>query len=335
MAALQNLYVIPFALFSLYSLTQPGKIAFTLACCGAILATYTSGNGLFTFVAGAPLLLFVKSYRQLAIWALIGAITIALYFLDYIRPPYHPDIYDSLVNHTGRAIRYFFSLTGSMVGIGRPGLAVIVGLFSLAVTLGLLGYLWSKKRIPAHLTLIGWLLFLYLTCLSLMASRSGLGVEQAFSPRYGIVVVVLFATQAMLAIETVRKGWLRLGVLVAYLAVALFFYLSPTNQGNRQRIVDRTRELQYNTAIYNNDSTNLFLHWGNSDAAKPIFADAIHKGIYQVPPLTFQDLKSSPQPFDATGLAASNQVTYQVQPFIHPQLFSTLPVMGLNRWRIT
>ena len=318
MAALQNLWVIPFALFSLSRLNRPGKTAFWLACGAAVLATFTSGNGMFTFLAGVPVLLLLQSYRRLIAWILTGTTTVAVYFLHYIRPPYHPDIADSLVNHTGRAIRYFFTLLGSMVGIGHPKVAILLGVGLLAVTLALVGYLWYRKQLTTHLTLLGWLAFLYLTCLSLMASRSGMGVEQAFSPRYGIVVVMLFATQAVLALEIAPKKYWRLGTLVAYFGVALFLYVSPTNRGNRQRIVDRTLNLHYSTAFYNQNPANLFLHWGTLDVAKPMFTDAVEKGIFQLPALTFNDLKSKAQSLYATPSVPSSLITSNVNPFSTP-----------------
>ena len=318
MAALQNLYVIPFALFSLYQLNRPGKMAFALACAGAVLATFTSGNGMFTFVAGVLVLLFLQSYRRLIAWTLTGVTTVSFYFLNYIRPPYHPDIIDSLVNHTGRAISYFFTLLGSMVGIGHPKLAILLGVGLLVITLGLVGYLWYRNQLRTHVTLLGWLAFLYLTCLSLMASRSGMGVEQAFSPRYGIVVVMLFATQAVLALNIAPKGYWRLGTLAAYFGVALFLYVSPTNRGNRQRIVDRTVNLQYSTAFYNQNPANLFLHWGTLEVAKPMFNDAMQKGIFRVPALTFNDLKSTPQPFNSAPLVNSVAITSNVKPYTTP-----------------
>lgn len=319
MAALQNLYVVPFALLSLYSLTKPGRRPFILACGAAVLATYTSGNGLFSFVAGIPVLLILTSYRKLALWLIVGTVAVGLYFLHYIRPPYHPDIVDSLVNHTGRAVSYFFMLTGSMAGGSRPKIALLFGVALLLLTLGLLVYLWYTKRLNTHLTLLSWLLFFYLTCLSLMASRSGMGEGQAFTPRYGIVVVMLFATLCILSIEVAPKGWLRLVVWSAYTVISLFFYLSPTNQGNSRRIIDRTQQLRYSTAFFNQNTANLFLHWGNSDVAKPIFVKARKNGVFKVPALTFHELKSAPSPFDATGLVASNSaITYEVKPFNTP-----------------
>ncbi|GAB4038026.1 hypothetical protein GCM10028809_55020 [Spirosoma gilvum] len=315
MAALQNLYVIPFAMFSLYSLSRLGKGAFTAACLGAVLATYTSGNGLFTFVAGMGVLLLMKSYQRLGLWVLVAAITIGCYFIGYIRPPYHPDIADSLFNHTGRAINYFFTLIGSMIGPGRAKMALVFGVLSLSVTLGLLGYLWYQKKLIDHLPLLGWIAFLYLTCLSLMASRSGMGVEQAFTPRYGIVAVMLFATQALLAIETIPNRYGRLGVFGIYSLVSVFFYGSGNNQGNRHRLADRTLQMKYNSAIFHEKPTMVSLHWGNPETAVAIFREVTPKGVFQVPPTTFRDLRNIPQSCDGTQLVASSAVRSEVKPY--------------------
>ncbi|GAB3941787.1 hypothetical protein GCM10028805_05510 [Spirosoma harenae] len=315
MAALQNLYVIPFAMFSLYSLCKSNRTAFAWACVAAVAATYTSGNGLFTFIAGAGILLLLKSYQKLAVWVLIAAVSIGLYFLNYIRPPYHPDIVDSLVNHTGRAIAYFFTLIGSQIGPGRQKLALLFGLFSLLVTLGLVGYLVYQKKLIQHLPLLGWIAFLYLTCLSLMASRSGMGVEQAFTPRYGIVAVMVFATQAVLAIETITQRYFRLGVAGIYILISIFFYVSANNQGNRRRIEDRTRQMRYNSALYQENPKNVSLHWGNQEIAGSLFNDAIKKGFYQVPKLTFSDLQSKTYPFDLAKLVTSTNITSDVKPY--------------------
>ena len=316
MAALQNLYVMPFALFSLYSLTRPGRTAFVLACGAALLATYTSGNGMFSFVAGIPILLLLKSYRKLTGWLLTAAVAIGFYFWHYIRPPYHPDVFDSLFNHTGRAISYFFSLTGAIAGYNRPRFAILFGVVSLLMTLGLAGYLWYRKRLLDYLPLLGWMAFLYLTCLSLMASRSGMGVGQAFGTRYGIVVVMLLSTQVILALEVVTRLYLRLGVLAAYSGIAVLFYLSANNKTNRLRLIDRTRQLEYSTAFYNANPANVFLHWGSSGlTAKPFFEDAVRKGIFRVPDLTFRALKSIAQPVVSQKLIASPGITYDATPY--------------------
>lgn len=315
MAALQNLYVVPFAMLSLYSLPQPRKETFGLASVMAVLAAFTSGNGIFTFMAGAFVLLLLTAYRRLAIWMVLGALTATVYFWGYIRPPYHPDVVDSLVNHTGRAIAYFFTLTGMLAGSGRPRLALAFGVLSLLVTLGLLGFLWYKNRFAEHITLIGWLVFLYLTCLSLMATRSGMGVGQATTPRYGIVVVMLFATQATLLMEVIQHRTLRLGIWLGCLGIVLFTYLSATNQDNQRRIYDRTRTLQYNSALYNQNPTLISLHWGNAPLAKTIFKTALQQQIYQVPTTTFHDLNSRPSAFDSAPLQDTHTVTADVQPY--------------------
>ena len=295
MAALQNLYVMVFAMFSLYKLSQAGRRSFALACGAAVLATFTSGNGLFCFFAGVPVLLLLGSYRQLTIWIAVGLGTVLLYFWGYRQPPYHPDVIDSLVNHTGRAIRYFFTLTGSILQ-NHAMLSILFGAGSLVLTVGLIAHLWYTKRITDHLPIVGLLIFLYLTCFSLMATRSGFGVEQAFSTRYGIVVVMLYASQATLAIETVRQSTWRIGVTLAYGLVAVLVFLSGGNALNRRKIEERTERLKQLAAQYQTDPAHVVMPYGDTNLAKALFDDAIRKGFYHVPNESFPTRKPNPIP---------------------------------------
>lgn len=282
MAALQNLYVMVFAMFSLYQLSYHNRRSFVLACGAAVLATFTSGNGLFCFFAGVPVLLLSKAYRQLSIWISVGVTTVLLYFWGYRQPPYHPDVVDSLFNHTGRAVRYFFTLTGSILQ-NHAMLSILFGIGSLLLTAGLMGYLWYTKRINDHLPIVGLLIFLYLTCFSLMATRSGFGVEQAFSTRYGIVVVMLYASQAVLAIETVRQPLLRVGVTLAYSLIAVMVFFSGGNALNRRKIEERTGRLRQLAAQYQTDPAHVVMPYGDTNLAKALFDDAIRNGFYHVP----------------------------------------------------
>lgn len=282
MAALQNLYVVVFAMFSLYKLSQPSRSSFVWACLAAVVAIFTSGNGLFCFLAGIPILSLLKSYRRLVIWTVVGIIAVLLYFWGYRQPPYHPDIVDSLFNHSGRAIRYLFSLMGAMIH-NHSAVSMLFGGASLLLTIVLVGYLWYSQRLNNYLPIVGLLTFLYLTCFSLMATRSGFGVEQAFSTRYGIVVVVLYASQAVLAIETVTKQTLRLGVTIAYTGFAVLVFLSGDNAENRRNIEKRTVRLKQLAAQYYIDPSRVVLPYGDAALAKSIFTDAINKSIYRVP----------------------------------------------------
>lgn len=282
MAALQNLYVVVFAMFSLYKLSQPGRASFAMACAAALLAMFTSGNGLFCFMAGVPILILLKSYRRLAIWATVGITAVGLYFWGYRQPPYHPDVVDSLFNYSGRAIRYLFSLMGAMIH-NHSTLSMLFGGASLLLTIALVGYLWYSHRLTNYLPLVGLLIFLYLTCFSLMATRSGFGVEQAFSTRYGIVVVMLYASQAVLAIDVITQRMLRLGVTVAYAGFAILVFLSGGNAENRRSIEKRTVRLQELAAQYYTDPSRVVLPYGDTTLANAIFNDAIRQGIYRVP----------------------------------------------------
>src|SRR5205807_1357406 len=85
MGSVQNFYALALSLLSLYALSRagPGKTWFGMAAAAAIISTFTSGNGILTFVAGIAVLCLNKQYRRLAIWALLGTMTACLYFWGY------------------------------------------------------------------------------------------------------------------------------------------------------------------------------------------------------------------------------------------------------------
>ncbi|AQG81589.1 hypothetical protein [Spirosoma montaniterrae] len=281
MAALQNLYVIAFAFSSLYCLVRPGQTWFILACSMAVLATFTSGNGMFCFAAGIPLLLLLKQYRKVTIWTALGAMVIILYFQQYYRPPYHPNIADSLLNHPGRAIQYFFSLIGAFFP-NRPTISLLFGIASVLITAGAVAYLFYTRRLLNYLPLVGLLLFLYLTSLSLTAGRSGFGVQQAFSTRYGIITVMLFVGQVVLVIEAITHRLLQTSVTVAYGLFAMLLFVSGTNVHHRRNIEARAAQLRQTAAQYRANPNSVQLPWGDPVQAKAIFDDAIKRGIYRV-----------------------------------------------------
>src|SRR5262249_48898091 len=98
-ASIQNLYVCVFALLAFYALDRSAERPawFAIAGAAAFCATFTNGNGMFTFALGAPLLALNKRYRWLAIWLGVGMLSVGLYFWSYEEPVDHPPIIASLL----------------------------------------------------------------------------------------------------------------------------------------------------------------------------------------------------------------------------------------------
>ncbi|RRA98716.1 hypothetical protein [Larkinella rosea] len=315
MASLQNLYVVVFALLGFYALSQTPKKAnwFVVACVAGVAAAFTSGNGMFTFLVGIPVLLVLKQYKKLAIWTSLTVVTFALYFWGYAKPGHHPDIYDSLVNNTSRAFDYFFTLSGSVFS-ARPEHPARAGKFFLVLFLGLFGWQFFRKTATRNPTIPALLLFTYVTCLSLMATRSGFGVVQAFSPRYGILSVVLFIGLYVMSLEAVTQRYIRPLVGAVFLFLSVYLFRNSQQQG-LLKVEDRTRLLQLTSAFYNDNKDNLILYWSDAKQAKVIFEDALKKKIYQLPPITFDQIRSLPQTTDAQNLAATNDIVSEAKPY--------------------
>lgn len=315
MASLQNLYVMVFVAGSLYLLTKSvGRpAAFWWSVALAVLATYTSGNGLFVFAVGVPVLLFLRQQRQLLIWLGVGIVATLLYFWGYKSPEAHPNVYDSLVNNTGRAVDYFFTLSGSVFS-AKPGHPARAGKLMLMLCVGLVTYLTSTKRVGTYLPQLAILLFLYTTCLVLTATRSGFGVAQAFSPRYGIISVMLMIGLGTLAVDVVRHRWLKPALGIAF-ALTSFYIYSTSQEANRVKVADRTRVLQMAAAFYNDNPKNLLVYWGSlQELGKTILDDCFRKKTYQIPATTLGDLASKPVSAAATPLQPTNDVLAEATP---------------------
>ncbi|MVM32221.1 hypothetical protein GO755_19390 [Spirosoma sp. HMF4905] len=316
MASIQNLYIVAFALLSFYALGRGQQQAswFWTAIVSAIIATFTSGNGIFVFIIGIPVLFLQKAYRSLGIWTVVGVATAALYFWGYAKPGHHPPIFETLTKNPGQFFDYFFTLTGSDFAT-QPTWPVRAGKWMLALFVGLLIWKSTKRQLTTNVAILALLSFMYLTSLSVTMARSGFGIQQALSPRYGILPVMLLISLYILTLETIKH---RIGQpIFALFGLLLAVYLCQYSyQQNLPKVEDRTALLKYGSALYNDNKANLILYRDDKGEAKGIFQDALKKDIYQVPSITLADLSSPPKSFDASQLVATNDVTAQAQPFL-------------------
>jgi hypothetical protein len=320
-AAVQNLYVLAFALLSFWAISRSAErwILFPVACTAAVAAAFTSGNGLFVFLAGIPALQSTKQYRRLGIWVAVGAAIAGLYFWGYERPSHHPAVLQTFLTTPTLFFDYLFTLTGSDFS-ARPERAALAGKLMAVSFLGLLAWNAYTKQLERRLAVLTLLVFLYLTCLSLAAARMGLGVVQALSPRYGILPAMLLMCLYALAVETVSQRWAK--AAVAGLGLLLSVYLNwSSHEHSVRRIEGWTTTLSYTAAIFNDNPENLLsMPRIVVEHQRLILFDAVEKGVYRVPPIQLADLKSPAQPFDATALAPTNDALYVEPHTIHDYL---------------
>ncbi|GAB4001934.1 hypothetical protein GCM10028807_59320 [Spirosoma daeguense] len=315
MASIQNLYIVAFALLSFYALSrrEERNTWFWVAVASGVVATFTSGNGIFVFIIGVPVLLLQKAYRPLIIWAGIGVVTAGLYFWGYAKPGHHPPIFETLTKTPGQFFDYFFTLTGSDFA-EETTWPVRAGKWMLALFVGLLVWKTTKKQLTSNVAILALLCFMYLTCLSVTMARSGFGIQQALSPRYGILPVMLLISLYITSLETVKHRIIQ--PILAGLGLILAIYLCQYSyKQNFPKVEDRTALLEYGSALYNENKANLILYRSDNGEAKAIFQDALQKGIYQVPSITLADLSSKPRSVDG-NFTATNDVTAQAQPYM-------------------
>ena len=316
MASIQNFYVLVFVCASLAALYQaPSRpLWFGVALLMAVVATYTSSNGLLVFFAGAIGLTITKRYRQLAIWAVVGLLAISLYLWGYTRPGHHPPLLGTLLTAPDQFMAYLFTLMGNSVSETPEG-AARAGKWLMAALVSALAYTLYKRQLVSMLPVWSIIGFLVATSLLITAGRAGFGVEQALSSRYTILSVVMLCSLYILLVELVNSARLKVGVALVGLLASAGLYIKTHKQG-MDGIENLTNYLKMNTALYHENPQNLILVWGDPAKAKMIYENALAKKTYQIPPITLASLSSDPKPFDGSKLQPSADLLFDAKPYI-------------------
>jgi len=183
MSALQNINTVLFAFVSLYLLNKKETKYFILALLFAVVGYFSSGNGMFIFMAGL-LILFTGNYSYIfkSIWILVMIISIALYFQDFgqvanpgIADGYSHRSFDQAILQAFMKPQIVVSSLFAFIGGGLLGLSqklslliALVAGFSIVIYSLYLAYAGYYKRNPL---LFAFLLFLTLSALALVIVR--------------------------------------------------------------------------------------------------------------------------------------------------------------------
>jgi hypothetical protein len=164
-------------------------------CC--TIATFSLANGLISWIAVLPLLLLSVRESQafkkiISVWILLFVASCCIYFIGYSRPTNHPDPFFFL-KHLLTSANYFFTLLGSPL-LYFSSFSSIFG-FLIFLNFGLFAVRCLRNPGSKFTQNAGpWIslgLFTILSNLMTTIGRAGFGVEQAFSPRYNTVSVLL------------------------------------------------------------------------------------------------------------------------------------------------
>lgn len=215
MASVSNLYVLFFALLSLYLLLElPKAASFAGALICYTVAAFTQGGGLFAGIAGVATLALCRQFNKAAVWGVVTAALFGIYFYGYNTPAGHPSVLSVISAEPLLPIRFFFSFLGSPLPTPE-----VFGIFSFGffVYLTLRGYCAGNRAVYA------FLLFLFITAALTALTRSGFGLDQALASRYKVVASLIFAIQYLAAVEILKAGMAkRVFVFLAIIGSLLF-----------------------------------------------------------------------------------------------------------------
>ena len=288
MASLQTITVLFLSFSSLFLLTQKGKRTFFMAAVLAILSTFCSGNGMFVFLAGFPILVWSNSPNKklVYLWSIIAVFSILTYFNFGAKTGFLPKPFIFLFEHPLHVLQYFFLFLGSgLVDLfGKDGiyLADKVGLMFCLFTVYL--FLFQKGSFKRNILLNSLLIFILLTALSVAMKRgSQFEVEQALSSRYKIHSLLFIALQILIILDILKEK-IRGHHLVGLVVLSLIFYWVTYNI-NFPKMVGVKNRLTKGAISYHLKGSKTQLFYKNQTIAEDLIKNSHNKGFYTIPPL--------------------------------------------------
>lgn len=190
----------------------------------AVVATFTHGNGLFSFVVGILLLMFQQQYKKASLWFAVLLLTATLYFWDF-RNGQNSNIGGSLANPL-LLISSFWAFWGSLIACFSANAWACVGVGGLCFGLiaGWLLRVWKNKQIntPFNSMLLGFSLFVSITAGLVALSRSWAGIEAIIAPRYQHYSPLVLSISYLILLAWIHSPYRRY-VLAFFVAFAFIF----------------------------------------------------------------------------------------------------------------
>jgi len=222
-------------LFSFYLISNflidKNLISFYLSLFFAILSVGTMANGVIVL----PLLtLFLFEYKKLKftffITLLLSIFSISFYFYDYISPPSHGNVVETLFNHPLLFIKYSLTYLGSPFhhlfrGFLGGGLAIFFGFLLITIFIILIfRYFKNCNNINCsllHKSMLFYLTFIILSSLATAGGRAIFGSNQALDSRYTTPAIISWVLIAILNYKFIYKIYVE---NKKFSTVAILFY---------------------------------------------------------------------------------------------------------------
>lgn len=233
MAAIQNLWVVAFAMLAFWFVGQQDR-QWGWAILFAFFATFTSGNGLGVWPIGLGIFLVQRQWKRSIWWLLASVFSFVLYFYDYQTPP--PQNISIVAVGFGDWLRAFILFSGSLmegVSIGNDPyqMPLWVGRLNLFVSICLLLYLvrsyWKRhfELSPNDYFYLGSTLFVLATAVVVVYGRVGDNEYAVLTSRYKVYSALLLSLNVAYLTLLVSERFFRETLHVTFLVAAAFVYI--------------------------------------------------------------------------------------------------------------
>lgn len=298
---------------ALWMLARPGWTNLAVAVVLATIATFSFGNGMFTFAVGFLVLALKWPKKPLTwlVWGLSMSMAIFLYFLDY-KFRGQTGLLALALHKPVPVVQYFLIFFGTILSshLHFPVLFyMIAGLLPLLALGYLLIFKWYEvKKQPVALSI---LLFILISAAVAAISRQSYGIGGATAPRYVLLQAIYLAVLIVMYINiyNLRIKWL----LPLFLGSTLLLYAGRFPAG--AKALDKHQKHLKNIILaYKNNPEEINTYTPERSVLKTILDQSIRKGFYS-PPL-LQDYLHKTKPFKIyIGNMISDKVKFNIEQF--------------------
>jgi len=296
-AALQNYYVLLFALLALVFFARQRLASFCAAILFGLAAAFTSGAGLLVFIVmalwsgqkilerhkvggeKADYITRPKTFHLIRLMVVLGIIAVLfyVYFHNYTYPSRHPRVLSALSNpmHT---LTYFLVLLGSYIKVRIAAAA------AGALTIILFVYITYKRYYQKNPVVYYFLVFIIVNAIGVTLTRSGFGIKHALATSRYIVAYILILVFLYIAVwETIKPSPTSIakGLYVVLTAACIFNGLSIS--AGVPHLAKRYHEIIRGFSIWQT-CHEIGYYYPNQEQAKMLMDKALAKGYYQIPP---------------------------------------------------
>jgi hypothetical protein len=216
---IQFYMVVLFFLLSTYFLfkAKTSIINLMVALVCGLICSFSLANGLLVWPVGLAVLVYYWwrkespggiSLKTIVVWSIATIGVFAIYLAGYIKPIWHPGLFDFLY-HPVSAVAYFIIFLGNpLAADGYTAAAAGLVVIMLYLVIGVFALKAKKSEQPTQPLYLGLLLLTLGSGILLVVGRSGFGIDQAFSSRYVTLatlgIVALYLTIISVKIEPAK-----------------------------------------------------------------------------------------------------------------------------------